>query len=607
MKPVLAFDAPVLMFGGPYSNLEALRAVLEEARRLAIPASRVICTGDTAAYGGDPRACVDLARASGIHVVMGNCEEQLAALAPDCGCGYAPGSACDRLSQAWFPFAGRELDDEARAWMGALPRRLDVTIGGLSLAVLHGGIHGISRFIHASTPARVKALDIETAGADGIVGGHCGIPFSQIIRGRLWHNPGVIGLPANDGTPRGWFSVLTPGAWAGSLLIEHIALDYDHTAAARSLRARGLPEEYALSLESGLWPSCDALPAAELKQTGKALSPGRIEWRRGDTAAEGPAWPAAAAAAPARLAPGKFADPARTLGGEARAHVALEKIDTLWINTGTLCNVACASCYIESTPRNDRLEYISAAEVSGYLDEIRRDSLPTRQIAFTGGEPFLNKALPAMLEDALSRGFEALVLTNAMKPMRRFLPELLALRDRYAGKLTLRVSIDHYSRELHELERGKRSWGPAIEGLRWLGGNGFKLDVAGRLFSGEAEGVVRAGYSRLFAELGIGLDAFDPVALMLFPEMDAGADVPEITESCWGILEKSPADIMCATTRMVVKRKGAAKPAVLACTLIAYDEAFELGATLAEAARPVSLNHPHCAKFCVLGGAACSR
>jgi hypothetical protein len=57
---------------------------------------------------------------------------------------------------------------------------------------------------------------------------------------------------------------------------------------------------------------------------------------------------------------------------------------------------------------------------------------------------------------------------------------------------------------------------------------------------------------------------------------------------------------------MAVRRRGADAPAVLACTLIADDPAFELGATLAEAARPVALNHPHCARFCVLGGASCA-
>ena len=156
------------------------------------------------------------------------------------------------------------------------------------------------------------------------------------------------------------------------------------------------------------------------------------------------------------------------------------------------------------------------------------------------------------------------------------------------------------------MERGPRSWTPTLEGLTWLAENGFSIAVAGRLYSGEAESVVRAGYARLFARHGIPLDARDPADLVLFPEMDASLDVPEITEACWGILGKSPGDVMCASSRMVVKRKGAAHPTVAACTLLPYDPRFDLGATLADAARPVSLNHPHCATFCVLGGAACS-
>ena len=118
---------------------------------------------------------------------------------------------------------------------------------------------------------------------------------------------------------------------------------------------------------------------------------------------------------------------------------------------------------------------------------------------------------------------------------------------------------------------------------------------------------IRAGFSRLFAEHAIPIDATDPVRLMLFPEMDAGQDVPEITEACWGILGKSPASVMCASSRMVVRRRDAARLAVVACTLLPYEPEFELGHTLAEASRPVPLNHPHCARFCVLGGAACSR
>ena len=219
----------------------------------------------------------------------------------------------------------------------------------------------------------------------------------------------------------------------------------------------------------------------------------------------------------------------------------------------------------------------------------------------------MNRELPAMLEDVLSRGLRAIVLTNAMKPMQRLKAALLDLRDRHGDRLTLRVSLDHHGRALHEAERGARSWQPTVEGLVWLAAAGFDVHVAGRRFSAETEDEVRAGYARLFGRLGVAIDAQDPAKLVLFPEMDAAVDVPEITTACWGILNKSPDSVMCATARMVVKRKGAAVPAVVACTLLPYDPQFELGGTLAESARPVRLNHPHCAKFCVLGGAACSQ
>src|SRR5436305_1171986 len=149
------------------------------------------------------------------------------------------------------------------------------------------------------------------------------------------------------------------------------------------------------------------------------------------------------------LDPRKFQDPFVTAKGERRAHVKLEALNTLWFNTGTLCNLTCENCYIESSPRNDRLVYLSAPEVSEYLDEI-----------------------------------------------------------------------------------------------------------------------------------GVALDANDPVTLMIFPEMDATVDVPEITEACWGILDKSPGSVMCATARMVAKHKGAAHPTVVACTLLPYDPQFDLGRTL---------------------------
>ncbi|MYA22610.1 MAG: radical SAM protein [Gemmatimonadetes bacterium] len=306
------------------------------------------------------------------------------------------------------------------------------------------------------------------------------------------------------------------------------------------------------------------------------------------------------------LDPHKFQDPDVTADGEERASVALTRLETLWFNTGTLCNLECVNCYIESSPRNDRLVYLTAAEVAAYLDEIERDRLGTHEIGFTGGEPFMNPEMLDMLGDVLERGFESLVLTNAMRPMMKCADGLLRLREVHGDRLTIRVSIDHYEQALHEEERGERSWAPMIKGLRWLSDCGFRLTAAGRTLWGGEESELRTGFARLFADLGVRIDAADPSQLVIFPEMNPSIDVPEITTGCWDILGQSPDDIMCASSRMVIKHKGADSPVVLSCTLLPYDAAFEMGQTLAEAWAPVKLNHPHCAQFCVLGGASCS-
>ena len=307
------------------------------------------------------------------------------------------------------------------------------------------------------------------------------------------------------------------------------------------------------------------------------------------------------------LDPAKFRDPLTTAAGEPRAVVGLAGLDTLWLNTGTLCNLACKTCYIESSPTNDALLYLTAAEAARFLDEIAASGQPVREIGFTGGEPFLNRELIAMLADALGRGHEALVLTNAMTPMRHRRADLLALKAEHGDRLTLRVSLDHHTQAGHEGERGPGTWECALDGLRWLSDEGFSVAVAGRRLGEEPDAQARAAYARLFAAEGVVIDAHDTQRLVLFPEMDEAADVPEITTACWGLLDKSPADVMCASSRMVVHRRGEETARVVACTLLPHAKGFDLGETLAEADGPVALNHPHCARFCVLGGASCSR
>ncbi|MHA1597231.1 MAG: metallophosphoesterase family protein [Alphaproteobacteria bacterium] len=262
-----------LIFGGPYGNLQATEAMLAQARALGIRPENVICTGDVVAYCGDAAATVAIIRDAGIRVVMGNCEESLGQGLDDCGCGFDDDSACDVLSRQWYAHAERCLSADDKAWMAALPRRIDVEIGGLRLAIIHGGVTNISRYVFASTPGPEKIAEfdaLESPGIDGVIGGHCGLAFTDIIDGKLWHNPGVIGMPANDGTPRTWYSVLEPTA--EGIEISRRALDYDHAAASGRMRAEGLPEAYARTLGDGLWPNMDILPDAERQLCGHPMT-----------------------------------------------------------------------------------------------------------------------------------------------------------------------------------------------------------------------------------------------------------------------------------------------------------------------------------------------
>lgn len=267
----------MLLFGGPYSNLEATQAVLAAAReRHGIPAERIVCTGDIVAYCADPELTTALVRESGIHVVMGNCEESFASEADDCGCGFAEDSACDVLSRQWFAYARSRLSPEAARWMGTLPRQIRFRMDGRRFTAIHGGGREINRFLFASHDDATLREDIDLLDTDAVVGGHCGLPFTRSLGRRLWHNAGVVGMPANDGTPRVWYSILTPGT--DGTRIAMCSLDYDHATAAAKMRDRGLPEGYAQALESGLWPNTDILPEAETAATGTPLLPGEYLW-----------------------------------------------------------------------------------------------------------------------------------------------------------------------------------------------------------------------------------------------------------------------------------------------------------------------------------------
>lgn len=283
--PLVSSHQPVLVFGGAYSNRQATSAMLDRMRELGIPPERTICTGDMVAYCADPEDSVALIRGANLHVVSGNCEEQLAAGADDCGCGFSEGSTCDLLSVAWYRFSSARIDTATRLWMASLPPRIDLEMHDRSgavtrLAIVHATLSSSSAFIFASSPERTVAAELEHSGSDGVIAGHCGLPFTRMVDGRLWHNTGAIGMPANDGTPRGWYSLIIPGDQG--IEIQHHSLDFDQHQAADRMTEEGLPQGYAEALRTGLWPSLDVLPEPERLATGKPLRLGEnhFQFRR---------------------------------------------------------------------------------------------------------------------------------------------------------------------------------------------------------------------------------------------------------------------------------------------------------------------------------------
>ena len=303
------------------------------------------------------------------------------------------------------------------------------------------------------------------------------------------------------------------------------------------------------------------------------------------------------------LSDNKFKDQKVTADGSNRAFIEARNIKTLWFNTGTLCNIECKNCYIESSPKNDSLAYLTFDEVKSFIDEAIDKNLGTNEIGFTGGEPFMNKDIMKMIDYSLRKRLKVLVLSNAMKPMLNRTKELIKLNH---SNLTIRVSIDHYEKEKHEEIRGKNTYDVMLQGLKWLNENNFNYTLATRLLWNEKEEDLRKNFGTFIKNNNLRLDTNSPKELVTFAEMDEKIDTPEITTSCWDILNKDPNDIMCSWSRMVVRKKNSKNPSVIACTLLPYADEFDLGETLTNSLQKIYLNHKHCSKFCVLGGSSCS-
>ena len=267
--PLGTLTGKLLVFGGPYSNFQALTELQSIATRQGILPQNIICTGDVVGYCAQPEESVQLVKDWGIRCISGNVEQNIVRGEDDCGCNYVEGGRCDTFSRTWFPFAARSLSADSLRWMAALPQHFTFQYAGKSAAVVHGSPAHVSEYVFKSTPWATKEKHFRAVSSEVILAGHAGLPFADVREEYSWLNAGVIGMPANDGTPRAWYFLLDDADERLSYSLE--SFTYDHALANRLMLEKGLPDAYAKTLLTGIWDNCEILPEPEKRRQGFAL------------------------------------------------------------------------------------------------------------------------------------------------------------------------------------------------------------------------------------------------------------------------------------------------------------------------------------------------
>jgi sulfatase maturation enzyme AslB (radical SAM superfamily) len=291
-----------------------------------------------------------------------------------------------------------------------------------------------------------------------------------------------------------------------------------------------------------------------------------------------------------------------TPDGTPRGYVQPQMLRELWFHTGTACNLACPFCFEGSKPGDHRLEQITLADAAPWMDEAV--DLGVAQFSFTGGEPFINRAIFDTLQYALARR-PGMILTNGTRPLRKRWDDVLALRDA-AHPLRFRISLDFPDPARHDAGRGEGNFALALESLSMLHAAGFSVSIARQMTQEEDRAAVEEAFRRWFRSVGVPED----IHQVSFPDFHGPsthpAGVPHITENCMTQYQtaESRAAFMCNFSKMVVKTGGRMR--VYACTLVDDDPDYEQGGSLAEAMPlRVMMRHHRCFS-CFRYGASCS-
>lgn len=259
----------VLLFGGVYSNLQALEAIAEVAKDENITPENCISTGDIIGYCAQPEETIQFFKNWKARSIAGNVEIQLSENAADCGCDFTKGSRCDGFSQLWYSYAKSKLTYDSLDFISKLPEFIQFEFANKKITVVHGSYFNTSEFIFESTPWEKKLPNFQVTQSDVIISGHCGLPFNEKHDDLLWLNPGVIGMPANDGNSSVWYIVLE--GKNNLLTFKHKNLVYNHILANNLMTNNGLPNEYAKTIITGIWDNMEILPEVEAKLQGQQI------------------------------------------------------------------------------------------------------------------------------------------------------------------------------------------------------------------------------------------------------------------------------------------------------------------------------------------------
>ena len=445
----------IAVCGGPYANPHALSAWVGDAR--ARGAQRLFCLGDLGGFGAECNAVWPLLLDAEVECIAGNYDIAIGRGDEDCGCGYSD-ERDNHFAQLMYDYTRAHTSPGFAAWMRSLPGERRETIGGIDVRMVHGSPLAVNDFLWESLDDDELRLRLTVDGEpapDLLLCTHTGLPWQRRVDGTLIVNVGTVGRPANDGRTETWYALVELSG--GAARAELVPLAYDWRAQAAAMRAAGLPEPFVETVQTGWWTTClEVVPPRE-------RSRGRYHIYRdampAGFAANGVGWADAPTLADDGL-------PVMPLFGSPVFP------PRLWIYSNFHCNLACGYCVVASSP-HARRRSLGLNRFRTLIDEAVHEGFA--EVYVTGGEPFVEPDIVAMLEYASDR-LPTVVLTNAMLFTGRRRAELAGLAGR--ANLVLQSSVDGARAETHDAWRGAGSWEKAMEGLAYARRLGLPMRVA---------------------------------------------------------------------------------------------------------------------------------